>query len=144
MPELVLNCTPPSPLLLPPPPSARPQEWEMLCVFRETFLVWLTPPGAADAFRYVGNLFFDLMLNTDDWPVFSDSPIRGELEGAARDLRFLQGYLTTIGQARAASSLLPEDARLSRLATPISREIGKLAARIEKELRAETAAEGVS
>jgi len=115
-----------------PPPAALP-EWESLCVFRETFLVWLTPPGAADALRFVGNLFFDLMLNADDWPAPEESPVRGELQGAARDLRFLASYLATIGQAD-ASSLTPEDARLSRMAEPISREVGELAARIERDL----------
>jgi len=117
-----------------PPPAALP-EWESLCVFRETFLVWLTPPGAADALRYVGNLFFDLMLNADDWPASEESPVRGELQGAARDLRFLQGYLATIGQAD-ASGLDAVDARLSRLAEPISRAVGELAERIERELEA--------
>src|SRR5258708_5033887 len=117
-----------SPALRPaPPPAVRP-EWEMLCVFRETFLVWLTPPGAADALRFVGNLFFDLMLNADDWPKSEESPVRGELQGAARDLRFLQGYLATIGQAD-GSGLTPDDARLSRMAEPISRDVGELAAR---------------
>jgi len=90
-------------------------------------------PGAADALRFVGNLFFDLMLNVDDWPESEESPVRGELQGAARDLRFLQGYLATIGQAD-ASSLTPEDARLSRMAEPISREVGELAERIERDL----------
>ncbi|HEX4961989.1 MAG TPA: hypothetical protein VF173_14200 [Thermoanaerobaculia bacterium] len=126
-----------SPVPRPSPPPAALPEWEMACVFRETFLVWLTPPGAADAFRYVGNLFFDLMLKADDWPAPEESPVRGELEGATRDLRFLQGYLATIGQAH--SGLTPEDARLSRIAEPISREVGELAARIERRL-----AKGVS
>jgi hypothetical protein len=128
---LIRQCIPPTSRPS-PPPSALP-EWEMLCVFRETFLVWLTPPGAADALRYVGNLFFDLMLKADDWPASEESPVRGELQGAARDLRFLQGYVATIGQAD-ASSLTPADARLSRMAEPISRDVGELAARIEREL----------
>lgn len=117
----------------PAPPPAALQEWEMLCVFRETFLVWLTPPGAADALRLVGNLFFDLMLKADDWPAPEVSAVRGELEAAVRDLRFLQGYLATIGQAD-ASSLTPADVRLSRMAEPISREVGELAERIERDL----------
>jgi hypothetical protein len=79
-----------------PRPAAFP-EWEALCIFRETFLVWLTPPGAADALRFVGNLFFDLMLKADDWPAPEESPVRRELQGAARDLRFLASYLATTG-----------------------------------------------
>lgn len=125
MPELVTKCT---------PPAASPREWEMLCVFRETFLVWLTPPGAADAFRLIGNLFFDLMLTADDWPTWTESPVQAELDGAARDLRFLEGFLTTAGTQRKASELSQEDALLSRLAARLAPEIGRLACRIEREL----------
>jgi hypothetical protein len=106
----------------------------MLCVFRETFLVWLTPPGAAEAFRYIGNLFFDLMLSADDWPTWTDSPVRAELQGAARDLRFLEGFLATAGTQHGAPDLALADAVLSRLAAKLAPEVGRLAARIEKEL----------
>ncbi|HEX9942990.1 MAG TPA: hypothetical protein VGG03_13310 [Thermoanaerobaculia bacterium] len=106
----------------------------MLCVFRETFLVWLTPPGAADAFRFVGNLFFDLMLNAEDWPTWTESPVQAELRAAAADLRFLQGFLTTIRTQERASELSVEDARLSRLAARQAAEVAGIARRIEEEL----------
>jgi hypothetical protein len=134
MPELVAKFTPPAPAVHPPPPAALPREWEALCVFRETFLVWLTPPGAAEAFRFIGNLFFDLMLSAEDWPTWTESPIQAELQGAARDLRFLEGFLTTVG-AQKASELSRPDASLSRLAARLAPEVGRLALQIEQELR---------
>lgn len=127
MPELSPKSTPPPLLLLPPPYASLPREWEALCVFRETFLVWLTPPGAADAFRYIGNLFFDLMLKADDWPVCIEPPVLAELRGVARDLRFLQGYLATLGQTHVGSTLSPEDARLSRFAAHEAAEVARIA-----------------
>src|SRR6185295_9968021 len=133
MPELVAKLTPPAPVAS-PPPTALPREWEMLCVFRETFLVWLTPPGAADAFRFIGNLFFDLMLNAEDWPTWTESPVRAELRAVAADLRFLQGFLTTIGTQERASELSVEDARLSRFAARQATEVAGIAHRLDEEL----------
>jgi hypothetical protein len=134
MPELVQKSIPPAPVLSPPPFASLPREWEMLCVFRETFLVWLTPPGAADAFRFIGNLFFDLMLNAEDWPTWTESPVRAELRAVAADLRFLQGFLTTIGTPERASELSVEDARLSRFAACQAAEVTGIAQRIEEKL----------
>jgi hypothetical protein len=51
-------------------------------------LAWLTPPGAADAFRAAGNLLFDMILNADDWPTPPESPVRRELRAVAQNLRF--------------------------------------------------------
>ena len=134
MPELAQKFTPPV-AVASPPPTALPREWEALCVFRETFLVWLTPPGAADAFRYIGNLFFDLMLSAEDWPTWTESPVRAELQGAARDLRFLEGFLATVGTQAKASELSRADAALSRLAARLAPGVGHLALQIEQELR---------
>jgi len=134
MPELSPKSTPPPILLLTPSFASPPREWEELCVFRETFLVWLTPPGAADAFRFVGNLFFDLMLNAEDWPTWTESPVHAELRAAAVDLRFLQGFLTTIGTQERTSELSLEDARLSRLAARQAAEVARVAHRIEQGL----------
>jgi hypothetical protein len=135
MPELVPQSTLPPLAISPPPPSSLPAEWESVCVFRETFLAWLTPPGAAEALRFVGNLFFDLMLNADDWPTWTESPVRAELRGAAADLRFLQGFLTTIGTQEKKSDLRGDDAWLSHFAAKMAPMVGKIAEWIEKELQ---------
>jgi hypothetical protein len=133
MPELGPKSTLPFPAAS--PPAALPQRWESLCVFRETFLVWLTPPGAADAFRYVGNLFFDLMLTAEDWPTWTESPVRAELQGAAHDLRFLEGFLATVGTQVKASELSRTDAEFSLLAARLAPEVGCMALRIEEKLK---------
>ncbi len=116
------------------PPTRYPYAgWESGCVFRETFLAWLTPPGAADIFRAAGNLLFDLILNTDDWPTPTESPVRRELRAVGQDLRFAQGWLATALEAN-ETELHPEDARLVTLAGRLAPQVGRLAATIERAL----------
>lgn len=129
MPELAAQFTP----TLPPPARYPYTGWEAACVFRETFLSWLTPPGAAEAFRVIGNLFFDMMLNADDWPVPPEPPVRRELRSATQDLRFLQGWLGTALEANEAE-MHPEDAHFVRLAGRLAPQVGRIAAMIEREL----------
>jgi hypothetical protein len=129
MPELARQST-----ATPSPPARYPYTgWETACVFRETFLSWLTPPGAADAFRVVGNLVFDLMLNADDWPAPAESPVRRELRASASDLRFIQGWLATALEAN-ASEMHPEDAYLASVAGRLAPQVGRIAATIERAL----------
>jgi len=134
MPELAVQSTALHSLL--PPPARYPfTGWETACVFRETFLAWLTPPGAADAFRLVGNLFFDMLLNADDWPKPEESPVRRELRAAARDLRFVQGWLATaLETSEALEERHPDDAHLARLAGRLAPQVGRLAAIVERDL----------
>ncbi|HEV8580855.1 MAG TPA: hypothetical protein VGX68_17455 [Thermoanaerobaculia bacterium] len=133
MPELAAQSIA-STRILPPPARYPYTGWETACVFRETFLSWLTPPGAANAFRTVGNLFFDLMLNADDWPMPSESPVRRELRAAAQDLRFVQGWLATALETNDMKQMHPEDAYFLRLAGRLAPQVGRIAATIETAL----------
>src|SRR3954469_25168663 len=119
MPQLVAHSTPtliPLPQSLlnaalpddPPPPDAQPAfpvdahvaaaspaidpvSWEDFAVFRETFLMYVTPPGYAAALRKVGEMLFTMTLESyNPWPGWPESSTRTELRAAVADLRHLQ------------------------------------------------------
>jgi hypothetical protein len=117
------------------PPTIDPRAWEDFAVFRETFLMYLTPPGYAAALRTVGEMLFTMILeNYDPWPGWPESSTRTELRAALADLRHLQGFLQSVGREHVASSLTRPDDRLSRFAARQAGEVAKIAHRIEAEL----------
>jgi hypothetical protein len=150
MPELVQECTPvPAPPPPPPgqppvypedeppavPPVIDPAAWEDFPAFRETFLMYFTPPGYAAALRTVGEMLHTMILeNYRPWPGWPESSTRTEMRAALADLRHLQGFLGSVGREREVSSLDPEDAYLSNIAARLARQIGHAADGIEREL----------
>jgi hypothetical protein len=117
------------------PPVIDPASWEDFPVFRETFLMYITPPGYAAALRKVGEMLFSVILESyDPWPGWPESSTRTELRAAVADLRHLQGFLASVGQERKLSSLNAEDAFLSNLAAKLSPQVGRIAGWIEQEL----------
>jgi hypothetical protein len=153
MPELIPHSTPTPPPLppslyvappseppVPPrvPPTADPDAWETLPVFRETFLMYVTPPGFVAALQGVGEMLYSLMLETPaEWPGWTESATKTEMRAAAADLRHLQGFLASVGRERDVSSLDPEDAYLSGTAKRLSSQLGRMAGWIERELAGE-------
>ncbi len=142
MPELVQECTP-APAPPPPPPGQRPpmpppvdpDAWEDFPAFRETFLMYVTPPGYAAAIRKAGEMLYSLLLESPaEWPGWAESSTRTEMRAAAADLRHLQGFLASVGREREVSSLDAEDAFLSGIAARLARQIGHAADGIEREL----------
>ena len=128
MPELVPEST--------SPPAIDPAAWEAYPAFRETFLMYVTPPGHAAAIRGFGELLYGLLLETPpEWPEWTESSTKTEMRAAAADLRHLQGFLGSVGRERSVSSLDPEDAYLSGFAAKLSRQLGKVAEWIERELQ---------
>src|SRR4051812_43306982 len=84
------------------PPAIDPAAWEDFAVFRETFLMYLTPPGYAAALRTVGEMLFTMILeNYDPWPGWPESSTRTELRAAVADLRHLEGFLQSVGREHA-------------------------------------------
>jgi hypothetical protein len=117
------------------PPIIDPATWETSPAFRETFLMYLTPPGYADALRKTGEVMYSLILDTPaEWPGWTESATRTELRAAAADLRHLEGFLRSVGRERQVSSLNVEDAFLSNLAAKLAPQVGKLAGWIEDGL----------
>jgi hypothetical protein len=117
------------------PPAIDPDLWEEFPAFRETFLMYVTPPGYLAALRDLGEMLYSLLLDTPtEWPGWTESATRTEMRAAAADLRHLQGFLKGVGNERRASSLDAEDAYLSTIAGKMAPQLGKLAGWIEREL----------
>jgi hypothetical protein len=131
MPELTPESSSPPPV----PPVLDPDTWETLPAFRETFLMYVTPPGYAAALRTMGEMMYSLLLETPaEWPGWPESSTRTELRAVVADLRHLQGFLRSVGSERKLSSLDVEDAFLSNLAAKLAPQLGKLAGWIEDGL----------
>jgi hypothetical protein len=122
----------------PPPalqPAIDPAAWEDFPAFRETFLMYITPPGYAVAIRKAGEMLYSLLLDSPaEWPGWPESSTRTEMRAAVADLRHLQGFLGAVGRERETSSLDPEDAYLSNVAAKLARQIGHAADGIDREL----------
>jgi hypothetical protein len=117
------------------PPVLDPAAWEEFPVFRETFLMYITPPGYAAALRKVGEMLFTMILESyDPWPGWPESSTRTELRAAVADLRHLEGFLAALGREHVVSSLTREDERLSRFAARQVAVVARIARRIEEEL----------
>jgi hypothetical protein len=131
MPELTPDSSSPPAA----PPAIDPATWEDFPAFRETFLMYITPPGYAAAIRKAGEMLYSLLLDTPaEWPGWTESSTRTEMRAAMADLRHLQGFLASVGREREVSSLDPEDAYLSNIAAKLSRQIGHATDGIEREL----------
>jgi hypothetical protein len=127
MPELAPDST--------SPPAIPPDDWERLPAFRETFLMYVTPPGYAAALQTMGEMLYSLILDAPaEWAGWPESATRTELRAAGADLRHLQGFLRTVGRERDVSSLDAEDAYLALMAGKLSRKLGRMAEWIEREL----------
>jgi hypothetical protein len=117
------------------PPIIDPAAWEDYPAFRETFLMYFTPPGYAAALRVVGEMLHTMLLESyNPWPGWPESSTRTEMRAALADLRHLQGFLASVGKEKELSSLDPEDAYLSNTAARLARQIKHAADGIEREL----------
>ena len=131
MPELTDSTPPPAAT----PPTIDPAVWEDFPAFRETFLMYFTPPGYAAALRTVGEMLHTMILeNYRPWPGWPESSTRTEMRAAVADLRHMQGFLASVGRERELSSLDPEDAYLSQIAGKLARQLKHATDGIEREL----------
>jgi hypothetical protein len=118
-----------------PIPRLDPALWEKHEGFRETLLLHYTEPRANETLRNLGTLLFDLSLEREDQgPSRPEGSTRSELQAALADLRFLEGFLTSVGRGHIVSSLPADDIALSQFAAGRALELGAIANRIEEEL----------
>jgi hypothetical protein len=118
-----------------PIPRIVPAEWEDHEGFRETLLLNYTDPEANDTLRRFGGLLFNQSLERVDlWPQRPESATRSELLAALADLRFLEGYLGSVGQEHMVSSLSSDDAALSQFAARQAQKLSQIADEIEQAL----------
>jgi hypothetical protein len=146
MPELAPQSTPPS--VQPPPvseaspdnpppaipPIVDPSRFEEFPTFRETFLAFIADPDANAIFRGFGELLFDFILEYwEHWPDQPEGELRANLRAAVADMRHVQGYLAQLAGPHSAFDSAHEE-HLAGVGGAVSREIGALADRIEREL----------
>lgn len=118
-----------------PIPRIDPALWEKGEGFRETLLLHYTDPEANETLRRLGGLLFNQALEGAAWPHHPEGTTRSELRAALADLRHLEGFLISVGREHQVSSLDPQDEALSLFAESQAVEVGRMADRIEEELR---------
>lgn len=116
-------------------PSIDPSRWEEHEGFRETLLLHFTEPTANTVLRGLGSLLAEMVFEqADRWPAHPEGVTRSELRAALADLRYLEGFLSSIGEERRLCSLDKSDSALSELSERGALAIGKVAGLIEAEL----------
>src|SRR5436305_248239 len=145
MPELIQCSSAPSspppprrpmpPLPPEPPPKAIASDWEDWEGFRFTFLRYFNPEDVA-ALRGTAQLLYDMVLETprlkpDTYPA---PETRWELVAVLSELRFLEGFLTSVQAAKVKASLPPKVETLCDFAGGLAYEIGEIGRRLNEEL----------
>jgi hypothetical protein len=122
------------------PPAIDPARWEDFEGFRETFLTHLNNPVHNVACRAFASWLYELVLEV---PAATREPserwVPVRIRGALGDLRFLEGFLASLGEEPRSATLTPANEALCRLMARKARAVGKIAAEIETAL---SAAEG--
>src|SRR3954447_5137451 len=92
------------------PRTTDPAAWEDYPAFRETFLMYFTPPGYAAALRTVGEMLHTMILQRHNtWPGWPEANSSTEMRSAMADLRHLRGFVASIGREKEPYALNPED-----------------------------------
>jgi hypothetical protein len=111
-----------------------PPPWNESASFRETMLIFIDEPESREAVREAGRVFYDLAVEASRGISDQGSATRAELRAAQADLRYLHGYLHSIGQEAEVSSLSTHDAILSRFAGRLAVQVASLDAAIDRRL----------
>jgi hypothetical protein len=128
------ESTPPPAALT--PPTLDPARWEDFNGYRETFLVYFPDPVANASLRRCADLYYQLILESPlVMPEQPEGWVRSQIRAAVADLRFLQGFLSTLGD-EADTSNTPHEEHLCRFAGARAEVIGKAADEIDAQLGA--------
>jgi hypothetical protein len=111
-----------------------PRRWEKFQGFRETFLMYFTDSRASAALRGTAALLYDLALQFEYWPPWSESTTATRMHAALADLRFLQGYFETVGRESVECDLDDPDLQLSDLAARKAKDLARIGDEIEGAL----------
>ncbi len=116
------------------PPIVDPEDFHVFHGFRETSLCLFTDPEHNAALRATGQLIYTMASEGDnDWPSEPEGHPRHQLRAAVADLRFLQGFLGSLGRPLECTRA-GHDGHLARLALRLSVQVAKIAAVLENEL----------
>ncbi|HEX6903348.1 MAG TPA: hypothetical protein VF789_26765 [Thermoanaerobaculia bacterium] len=131
MPELIPESTSPPAAI---PPIVDPSDFEDHPAFRETFLLYFSDPEANAAFRAVGDLLYDFVLEYwQNWPEHPEGLLRASLRAAVADMRHVQGFLAEWASPDTAHGS-PHEEHLAAFGGGIAHDLGVLADRLETEL----------
>jgi len=127
----------PMPQLIPPEPPSNTisGDWENWEGFRFTFLRFFPPEDVA-ALQGVAQIIYDLVLEEPRLPKDAYPPpeTRWEMVAVLSELRFLQGYLSTISASRRQSSHPPKVEELCDYAGGMAWELSEMGRRLNEEL----------
>jgi hypothetical protein len=129
MPDLSDSNPPP----LSPAASSTVADWERYEGLRQTFLIHF-PLETQEAFQHVARFAYDAILEKP-----AEHPLPGpwtawELVAALAEMRFLEGYLTSVWREKEVSSLPPRVERLCGLAAGVAEGLSEVARVLERGL----------
>ena len=117
------------------PPVLDPARWEDFEGFRETFLLNFSDPRDNAALRALGRMLYHLILEAAHvMPGPREGWVRAHLRAGVADLRFLQGFLTFIGEERESVDLPAGEEDLCRAVARNARALGRIADGIEARM----------
>jgi len=117
------------------PPVLDPARWEDFEGFRETFLLNFSDPRDNAALRALGRVLYHLILEAAHvMPGPPEGWVRTHLRAAVADLRFLQGFLSFVGEERQNTDLPADEEDLCRVVAGKARSLGRIADGIEARL----------
>ena len=107
--------------------------WNESYGFRETFLAHFPQRGHATVLTMLSTMLYQYALEfARHWPDQGEPPTRWEARAAAADLKWLSGYLFSIGRGRTLSSLAPREQAISEVAEKVAAEVARLAEILEE------------
>lgn len=115
-------------------PGEQPEPWKELAPWRETTLFHVTAPSSRRLFEAMGKTMAEAVSEEFSADDLSESCLRAELRAVAKDCRYLQGFLTRLGQGAEASDLDADDRSLASEARHFARELARLSTRIESRI----------
>jgi hypothetical protein len=122
------------------PPVVPPHRWEDFEGFRETFLLHVTDPQENETCRAMARMLYHLVLEAASvMPAPPEGWVRTHVRAAVADLRFLQGFLTFLGEELRTPGCPPDEEDLCRTAARKARSLGRIADVIEGRLGAAAA-----
>jgi hypothetical protein len=126
----------PMPQLLPPEPPSTTigGDWESWEGFRFTFLRYFKPEDVA-ALRGVAQLLYNLILETPGLGENYPPPeTQWDMIAVLSELRFLQGFLSTVSASSRQSSHPPKVEELCYFAGGLAWELNNMGDRLNEEL----------
>jgi hypothetical protein len=125
------------PQLIPPEPPAGviAEDWENWEGYRFTFLRYFPPEDVA-ALQGTAQILYDLVLEEPRLPKDAYPPpeTRWEMVAVLSELRFLQGFLSSISASRRQSSLPEKVEELCDYAGGMAWELYEMGRRLNEEL----------